>query len=351
VVGVQAAGDRADHLVVPHQELEVHLLRELDRVEDALVHERGPPFVHDLGLDLRDEVLRLLVHDREQVLLPALQEGVVVADEEQEILVGRRRRMPHVGLGRFGAAMDPVERVVGRARRLGDPVPLVLLGELADGEIAPALERQRVRGVEHRLDAVEADARHVDVAPHPVGVCLERGRGEFGAGGPEREVVLEEVVVPVDVRDREDLKKERVVAHQVREGGVRVDDHLVRQPGHAVVVEGLQFLVRLAVGPMRVVRRHAGVRHVRQHLRVIAELELLRVAVEAEARDLLADARVPALQVREAPRRHGRQLSASARSLPRNALKEGQMSSLRSISTVWKLSASSRRNTFSMELS
>ena len=45
------------------------------------------------------------------------------------------------------------------------------------------------------------------------------------------------------------------------------------------------------------------------------------------------------------------QLSRAARSFPRKALKEGQMSSLRSMRTVWKLSTSSRRKTFSMELS
>src|SRR5579875_1369719 len=104
-------------------------------------------------------------------------------------------------------------------------------------------------------------------------------------------------------------------------------------------------------------RRHARVRHIAQHPAVIAQLEFLRVAVQAELRNLLADALIPFDQVLERVVRH-RKCSAPARrlcpqacafSLARNALKEGQMSSLRSISTVWKLGASRRRNTLSIE--
>src|SRR5262244_1312604 len=58
VVGVQLSRDRANDLVVADQKLEVQLLRQRERVEDALVPEARPPLVHDLRLDLRDEVLR-----------------------------------------------------------------------------------------------------------------------------------------------------------------------------------------------------------------------------------------------------------------------------------------------------
>src|SRR5207249_5078708 len=74
---------------------------------------------------------------------------------------------------------------------------------------------------------------------------------------------------------------------------------------HAVVVERLQLLVSLAVGPVRVVGRHARVGHVAEHLAVVADLELLREAVEAELGDLLPDARVPVLEVLERVVRHG----------------------------------------------
>src|SRR3989454_11859668 len=79
VVRVQLPGDGPHHLVVAHDELEVQLLRQLEGVEDPLVPEARPALGHELGLDLRDEVLRLLVHDGEQIPLPLLQERVVVA--------------------------------------------------------------------------------------------------------------------------------------------------------------------------------------------------------------------------------------------------------------------------------
>ena len=80
---------------------------------------------------------------------------------------------------------------------------------------------------------------------------------------------------------------------------------------------------------------------------MVADLELLRVAVEFDLGDLLADRVVPVLEVLEVPVWHaaptwlpaqgcpGRApLSrCPARSRDRNALKLGQMSSLRSIST------------------
>src|ERR1700682_5774547 len=104
-------------------------------------------------------------------------------------------------------------------------------------------------------------------------------------------------------------------------------------------------------------RGHSRVRHVAEHPEVVAQLELLRVAVQPELGDPVADARVPFDQVLELVICH-RVLRGSGgscslysliRSLARKALKEGQMSSLRSISTEWKLGASSRRNTLSIE--
>ena len=181
----------------------------------------------------------------------------------------------------------------------------------------------------------------------------------------EHEVVLEEVVVPVDVGDGQDLQAERVVAHQIGQARIGVDHQLVGQAGDPVVVHGLGLLVALAVAPVRVVRRHAVVGGVAQHLGVVADLELLRVAVETIVGDALADRVVPVLEILDVPACHGgptraggvdraprrAQTMAPARSRDKNALKLGQMSSLRSISTDWKLSASRRRNRSSIELS
>src|SRR6267378_4294297 len=115
---------------------------------------------------------------------------------------------------------------------------------------------------------------------------------------------------------------------------------------------------------MRVMRRHAGVRHVAEHPVVIAELEFLRIEVESELGGLGANPCVPLDEIFDGPGLQARRLVSSCRrthdsftrahdsftlSLARNALNDGQMSSLRSISTVWKLGAWIRRNTLSIE--
>jgi hypothetical protein len=240
----------------------------------------------------------------------------------------------------------------GRGGGRHQPLALLLLGELLDRQVPSTLEREGVRRVHQGLDLLEADPRAVDVAAYPVCVRLEGPDRELGTRALEGEVVLEEVVVAVDVRDGENLQAEGVVAHQIGEGGVRVDDHLVGDTRYPVVVERLQLLVGLAVGPVRIVGRHARVGHVAEHLGVVAELELLREAVEPELGHLLPDACVPVLEVLEGVGGHRRGYPCSRpRSLARKALKEGQMSSFRSISTVWKFSASRRRKMFSIELS
>src|SRR5208282_4641715 len=114
------------------------------------------------------------------------------------------------------------------------------------------------------------------------------------------------------------------------------------QAADAVIVKRLELLVRLAVRPVRVMRRHPGVGHVTEHPGVIAKLELLRIAVKPELGGLVADAAVPFDKVVESPDRDvagGAGVGSGAhasltRSLARKALNEGQMSSLRSMSTV-----------------
>ena len=200
-----------------------------------------------------------------------------------------------------------------------------------------------MRRVEDALDFLDADRRVLDVAPHAHRRRLETLDGQLGAGRRlEREVIFEEIVVPVHVRDRQDLQQQRVVAHQVRDRGIRVDHHLVRQAADAVIVERLQFFVRLAVRPVRVMRRHAGIRHVTEHPVVIAKLELLRIVAEPELAGLGANLFIPFDEIAQFPRRDARRSArmrsgahaSFTRSLARNALNDGQISSLRSISTV-----------------
>src|SRR5262249_1049558 len=91
MIRVDRAARGAQHLIVAYDELELHALRQLERVEDALMPEARPAFVHDLGFDLWDEVLCLFVDDREDISLPVAEDRVVIADEEQQILFGVQR--------------------------------------------------------------------------------------------------------------------------------------------------------------------------------------------------------------------------------------------------------------------
>src|SRR5215472_15590588 len=116
---------------------------------------------------------------------------------------------------------------------------------------------------------------------------------------------------------------------------------------------------------MRIVRGHPRIGHIAEHAVVITNLEFLREPVEAEFRRFLPDSIVPLNQFTDFVICHmegcypplviftwGYRRPASyslTRSLDKKALKEGQMSSLRSISTAWKFGSSSRRNTLSIE--
>ena len=72
-----------------------------------------------------------------------------------------------------------------------------------------------MRGVENRLDFVEADAWILDVTTHSIGVAFEGLDGEFGARALKGEIILEKIAVPVNVRDRQHLQRETVVAHEI----------------------------------------------------------------------------------------------------------------------------------------
>jgi len=79
------------------------------------------------------------VHDGEQILLPLLQERVVVADEEQQVLVGRGWDAFQVRLGGLLAPVDALEGILARGRDRDQALALRLLGELLDRQVAAAL--------------------------------------------------------------------------------------------------------------------------------------------------------------------------------------------------------------------
>ena len=213
VVGIELAGNRPDHLVVAHDKFEVQALIEIERLQDALVPIARPALVHDLGLEHRQKVLRFLVHDREQVSFPFSEERIVVADEQQQILVGLDRHLVDVGLGDFCARMNAMKGIDPGMRGFDQAFELLTVTELADRQIAPALPAQRMGRVEHVLDLLDPDRRILRVMPHAQRVRFEELDCQRGASGAIREIVFEEIVMAVDVRDGQDLQQQRVVAH------------------------------------------------------------------------------------------------------------------------------------------
>ncbi len=313
---------------------------ETQRLDDLVMPEAGPSLVHDLGFHHRDEILGFFIDDREQIFLPFGEIRIVVADKDQQVFVGLERNLVQIGLGEFLARVDFREWIGLRMRRFERELDLLVVRAFANRQVAAAIPRQCVRGIEDTLDLLDSDRGILRVAPHAHRMRLENLDRELGAGRAIGEVIFEKIVVPIDVRDGQNLQQQRVVAHQVGDRGIGIDHHLVRQSGDAVIVKRLQLLVGFAVRPVRVVRGHPGVSHVPEHPGVVANLEFLRVAIEAELIDLLANLRVPFGQIGECVVRvrslFMRRVTAHSftLSLARNALNDGQMSSLRSISTV-----------------
>ena len=196
-------------------------------------------------------------------------------------------------------------------------------------------------GIEDAFDLFQPDAGVFDIMAHAVGVGLEGFNGVFRVSSFESEIIFKKVVVRVHVGDGEDLQGQAVIAHEIGDGGIRIDHHLVREAAETVVVQGFEFLEPLAVGPVGIVRGHAGIDHVREHLVVVAHLEFLGIGIESVLFHQLDDTLVPLLKVFDGIlRRHGGSgyaASSRTRSLARKVLKEAHISSLRWICTVRKL--------------
>ena len=85
-------GRLVDDVGVRLQELQdeavAHPALVVEGVEQGVVPEGGPPLVHDLGLALGVEVLGDLADDAHHLPLPGLQQGGVLLDEVEEVLLG-----------------------------------------------------------------------------------------------------------------------------------------------------------------------------------------------------------------------------------------------------------------------
>ncbi len=87
VVGrlIDHVGVAVQHL---HHEAIAQLALVIEVIEDGVVPERGPPLVHHLGLLLWIEILADLAHYAHHFPLPGLQQGGILLDEVENVLLG-----------------------------------------------------------------------------------------------------------------------------------------------------------------------------------------------------------------------------------------------------------------------
>ena len=82
-----------EHETVGKQTIGIH------RIEQGVMPERRPAFIHDLRLALRVEILRDLAHDAHDLTLPWLEQRRVLLDEVEHILLwlGRKATLRFFG--------------------------------------------------------------------------------------------------------------------------------------------------------------------------------------------------------------------------------------------------------------
>ena len=208
-------------------------------VQERVVPERRPAFVHHLRLALRIEVLRELAHDADELALPRLELRRVLLDEVEDVLLRlRREACRSIALARRRRpsrqrAPQVVELPLrGSASRAASRAVSALSVELlraggSDRRRAFISAWQASSTSSTACGAVALLALH-HVVPREDEVVEDR----LGVGPlPEQVVALEEGVVAVArVRDDERLHRHRVLFHQVGDARDRVDDDLVGEP-------------------------------------------------------------------------------------------------------------------------
>ncbi|EWS64292.1 hypothetical protein Y695_02465 [Hydrogenophaga sp. T4] len=301
----------ADHVGVRAQELDHETVGQaalvVQGVEQGVVPERGPSFVHHLGLALRVKVLRHLAHDAHHLALPGFQQRRVFFDEIEQVFLGLGRETPagffHLLVRSLGQGAP---EVVDLLLQIGLAVlaPHLFLrqrGLLRTPVAVHALAHERVARIQqrlHRFDAMQLLALRDIVSG--IDQVVDDGLGV----GPHAEqvVALEERVVAVaGVRDHQRLHGHGVLFHQVGDAGIGVDHDLVGQPHLTAPVVFLGRDELLAEGPVAVVDRHAHRGVGIDHLFGGDDLQLHRVGVQSEVARHARNLRVVGLDEFKSP--------------------------------------------------
>src|SRR6266404_1457908 len=232
--------------------------RQVHLAHDARVPDARPAFVHDLGLELRDEIFHLLVQHRHDIALPGFKRRRLLHYEIDKVLFGyfeTRFVLANVfstidTSAMLLALLSRKEIVVAAFAAAGFFIGLLvlILAFFSDEEIRIYMFFYRKRRIEKLFDHLSAVLEFV--LAHSARV-QSRFVHHSSVGLREINVVLEEVDVTQHVGDHHLVLSWRVGLQQKRVRGVRIDDDFVyfRQ---AEVVHHLHAMVRLAKRPMRV---------------------------------------------------------------------------------------------------
>ena len=272
--------------------------------------EGGPAFIHDLGLALGIEVLPKLPHDADDFPLPGFQQGRVLLDEVENVLLGLLR----IAFTSFYRVIIVVHFRNGAPEIVDAPLLVFFSFFLASHffrrryrgrplvPIHPVVH-QGVAGIQDFLHGVHAIAllalRHVMTGKHQV-IDDRAGVGP----GAEQVVTLEEGVVAIrGMGNNQRLHRQGVFLHQVGDAGIGVDHDLVGQ-AHLAALIALGCAEKLfAEGPVMVANRHAHGAVGVHHLLGADHLDLVRVGVQAELGGALGNLVIVFLDQLEGPLR------------------------------------------------
>ena len=209
-----------DHESIAQQALVVH------RIEQRVVPESRPAFVHDLRLPLRIEVLGNLAHDANDFALPGLQQGRIFLDEVQQIFLGIGGK-PNVGFFNqlFSRLGQGTPQVIDLLLQVGFALlaPHFFLGQrefLRPLVTVNAVVHQGVAAVEQVFDGIEP-VLLLALGNIRLGIHQVINDGRRIGPHPEQVVALEKGIVPVaGMGHDQGLHRQRVLLHQVRNAGV-----------------------------------------------------------------------------------------------------------------------------------
>ncbi|MNH21391.1 hypothetical protein D3C79_811990 [compost metagenome] len=206
--------------------------------------EGGPALVHHLGLFLRIEVLADLAHYPHYLALPGLQQGGILLDEIEDVLLRLGRVAPVLDPGGLVLLGQGTPELVDLGLQVIFPrllAPLLLCqGDLLGPLVAIHPEvHQGMAGVKQALDGIDTV---FFLAFGDVVLGKQQVVDDGGGIGPglEQVVVLEKRVVAVaGVSHHQGLHRHGVLFHQVGDAGIRVDDNFISQPHLAALVVAL----------------------------------------------------------------------------------------------------------------